>query len=90
MAPDAPFYGNLRCGIRRPTNIKNHQADNSGCLPFAFGSKNPALRETVQRLQQAGEELLDEGLFGIRDQTVADLQRITDEEFESCQWTMTE
>ena len=63
MAPDAPFYGNLRCGIRRPTNIQNHQADNSGCLPFAFGSKNPALRETVQRLQQAGEELLDEGLF---------------------------
>lgn len=59
------------------------------CL-LLLEAKTPALRETVQRLQQAGEELLDEGLFGIRDQTVVDLQRITDEEFESCQWTMTE
>ena len=47
-------------------------------------------QETIQRLQQAGEEFLDEGLFSIRDQTVADLQRITDEEFENYQWTMTE
>ena len=47
-------------------------------------------QETIQRLQQAGEEFLDEGLFGIRDQTVADLQQITDEEFENYQWTMTE
>ena len=46
-------------------------------------------QETIQRLQQAGEEFLDEGLFGSRDQTVADLQRITDEEFKSCYWTMT-
>ena len=46
-------------------------------------------QETIQRLQQAGEEFLDEGLFSIRDQTVADLQRITDEEFKSCYWTMT-
>ena len=47
-------------------------------------------QETIQRLQQAGEEFLGEGLFGIRDQTVADLQQITDEEFENYQWTMTE
>lgn len=47
-------------------------------------------QETIRRLQQAGEEFLDEWLFSIRDQTVVDLQRITDEEFESCQWTMTE
>ena len=47
-------------------------------------------QETIQRLQQAGEEFLDEGLFSIRDQTVADLQQITDEEFENYQWTMTE
>lgn len=47
-------------------------------------------QETIRRLQQAGEEFLDEGLFSIRDQTVADLQRITDEEFENYQWTMTE
>ena len=47
-------------------------------------------QETIRRLQQAGEEFLDEGLFGIRDQTVADLQQITDEEFESYHWTMTE
>ena len=46
-------------------------------------------QETIRRLQQAGEEFLDEGLFSIRDQTVADLQRITDEEFKSCYWTMT-
>ena len=47
-------------------------------------------QETIQRLQQAGEEFLDEGLFSIRDQTVAALQRLTDEEFENYQWTMTE
>ena len=47
-------------------------------------------QETIQRLQQAGEEFLDEGLFSIRDQTVADLQQITNEEFESYQRTMTE
>ena len=47
-------------------------------------------QETIRRLQQAGEEFLDEGLFSIRDQTVADLQQITDEEFENYQWTMTE
>ena len=47
-------------------------------------------QETIQRLQQAGEEFLDEGLFSIRDQTIADLQQITDEEFENYQWTMTE
>ena len=47
-------------------------------------------QETIQRLQQAGEEFLDEWLFSIRDQTVVDLQRITDEEFESYHWTMTE
>ncbi len=40
-------------------------------------------------MQQTGEEFLEEGLFGSRDQTVADLQRITDEEFKSCYWTMT-
>ena len=47
-------------------------------------------QETIRRLQQAGEEFLDEGLFSIRDQTVADLQQITNEEFESYHWTMTE
>ena len=47
-------------------------------------------QETIRRLQQAGEEFLDEWLFSIRDQTVVDLQRITDEEFESYHWTMTE
>ena len=47
-------------------------------------------QETIRRLQQAGEEFLDEWLFSIRDQTVVDLQRITDEEFENYQWTMTE
>ena len=47
-------------------------------------------QETIRRLQQAGEEFLDEGLFSIRDQTIADLQQITDEEFENYQWTMTE
>lgn len=47
-------------------------------------------QETIRRLQQAGEEFLDEWLFSIRDQTVADLQQITDEEFENYQWTMTE
>ena len=47
-------------------------------------------QETIRRLQQAGEEFLDEGLFSIRDQTVTDLQQITNEEFESYHWTMTE
>ena len=47
-------------------------------------------QETIRRLQQAGEEFLDEGLFSSRDQTVADLQQITNEEFESYHWTMTE
>ena len=46
-------------------------------------------QETIRRSQQTGEEFLEEGLFGSRDQTVADLQRITDEEFKSCYWTMT-
>ena len=41
-------------------------------------------------MQQAGEEFLDEGLFSIRDQTVADLQQITNEEFERYHWVMTE
>ena len=47
-------------------------------------------QETIRRLQQAGEEFLDEGLFSIRDQTVADLQQITNEEFERYHWVMTE